>query len=246
MIVLEQLQKIGLNKNQAKVYISLLSRGSQFLQELSLNTGIKRTTLYLVIEQMTEQDLLDIEINKKRKKYFIKDPRFLLRQLKEQHYLLDALMPELSDVYSNKSAGSKLKFFDTEAGLKATLREITSLDSSEELLTIESDIRKSLNIGYDFWKEILAQKKKRGIKSRTIIPSNEKDEFIIRDHDIKIRTSSYLNNFKISLYLAGGKTIIMIPEDSLCIIIENQKITKSLVILFEIVWRRSKAYFKGE
>ena len=243
MVIKEQLEKIGLPENQADIYLSLLKNGPQFLQEISKTTGIKRTTLYLIIERMLEKILINIEIKQKRKKYYIKNPKMLLSQIKEQYYLLDALMPQLEDIFEQKSASSKIRFYDTVTGMKEVFKELIFLnDAKDELLTIESDIRSSFKLGYDFWKDLLIEKKKLGIKSRTIIPSDEKDDFVIRDHEIQIRTSTMLNDFKIMLYLYSNKVIIIIPADSLCIVIENSKIKKSLTALFEIVWKRSKSY----
>lgn len=243
MVIKEQLEKIGMPNNQADIYLSLLKNGPQSIQEISKSTGIKRTTLYLIIDRMLEKNLISIEIKQKRKQYYIKNPKMLLSHMKEQYYLLDALMPQLEDIFEQKSATSKIRFYDTVAGMKETFKELISLnDPKDELLTIESDIRSSFKLGYDFWKDLLAEKKKMGIKSRTIIPSSEKDEFVIRDHEIQIRTSAMLNDFKIMLYLFSNKVIIIIPADSLCVVIENLKIKKALTALFEIVWKRSKSY----
>lgn len=247
MITKEQLEKIGLPDNQGKVYLSLLQKGPLFLQEIAKNTGIKRTSLYLVIEQMMENDLIAMEIKKKRKRYYIKNPKILLSRVKDQFYLLDALMPQLESAFEQKSAGNKIRFYDSATGLKETLKEIATLDGEKnEILTIEGDIRSAFKLGYDFWKDLLAEKKRLGIKSRTIIPSSEKEEFVIKNHDIKIRTSSMFDDFKIMLYLFSNKTVILIPEDSLCIVIENLKIKNALTAMFEIIWKRSKQYINNK
>jgi sugar-specific transcriptional regulator TrmB len=241
MIIESQLEKIGLPRDQAKVYLCLLNKGPQFLQEIARETGIKRTSLYLVIEKMIERNLVGIEIKGKRKKYYIKNPEILLMKLKEQKNLLEALMPQLENIYKYQSKENKLRFYDTQNGLKQTLKEINKLDAKkDELLTIEGNIHEAFKLGYDFWKELLAEKKYLGIKSRTIIPSEEKEEFVIKNHAIKLRITNILNEFKIMLYLFQNKTIIMIPRDNFCTVIENQEIKKAFENLFEIIWRRSK------
>ncbi len=246
MILIEQLEKLGLSENQAKIYLSFLEKGPQFLQELSKNTRIKRTTLYLSIGQMIEKDLVEVIIKSRRKQYYIKNPQLFLRRIRERYNLLDALMPQLSDAFEGKSVSNRVKFYDTQNGLKEVLKEIVSLDRQVEILTIESNINAFFSLGFDFWKEIVAKKKVFQIKSRTLISSAEKEDFLLKDHQIQIRTSSLLNDFKISLYLYADKVTIFIPEDSLCLVIENDKIKKSLAIMFEVVWRRAKPYFKGQ
>lgn len=246
MFSLEQMKKVGLTGNQARVYLALVQKGPQFLQELADNTGIKRTSLYLVIDQMDTDGLIDAEIRGKRKRYYIKDPKLLLQKAREKFYFLDALVPQLEDVFERQSSGNKIRFYDTKTGLKEALKELNKLNpEKDELLTIEGDIRSAFKLGYDFWKDLLAEKKLMQIRSRTIIPSNEKDEFIIRNHKIQMRTSSLLDEFKIMLYIFSDKVMLMIPEDQLCVVIENLKIKKALAAMFEVVWKRSKSYYKN-
>ena len=243
MITQEQLIKIGLPSNQAKIYLSLLENGPQFLQEISRNTGIKRTTLYAIIEKMVTKDLIGIEVKRKRKRYFATDPERFLSQMREQRFFLQALMPQLKTLFEKQGADNRIQVYDTMGGLKKILEEIISLNpEKEELLTIEGDIRQALKIGFNFWKELLARKKKLGIPSRTVIPSSEKEEFIIRNHKIKLRTNAFLRDFKIMLYLYANKTAIIIPRDTLCIVIENRKVKDAMIALFEIIWRRSKPW----
>ncbi|MEA1925930.1 MAG: helix-turn-helix domain-containing protein [Patescibacteria group bacterium] len=241
MITQEQLIRIGLPSGQAKIYLSLLEKGPQFLQEVSKSSGIKRTTLYAIIEKMVTKELVGIEIKRKRKKYFAVDPESFLSRMREQRFFLQALMPQLKTLFEKQGAGNRVQVYDTMGGLKKILEEINSLNpEKDEMLTIEGDIKQALKIGFDFWKELLAKKKKLGISSRTVVPSSEKDEFVIRDHKIKLRTSAFLQDFKIMLYLYADKSAIMIPADTLCIVIENKKINDALTALFEMIWRRSK------
>jgi len=243
MITREQLIKIGLPPSQAKIYLSLLENGPQFLQEVSKSAGIKRTTLYAIIEKMVAKELVGIEVKRKRKRYFAVDPECFLSRMREQRFFLQALMPQLKTLFEKQGAGSRVQVYDTMGGLKKILEEIISLNpEKEELLTIEGDIQQALKIGFDFWKELLAKKKKLGIPSRTIVPSGEKDEFVIRDHKIKLRTSAFLRDFKIMLYLYADKSAIIIPADTLCVVIENKKIKDALAALFEMIWRRSKPW----
>lgn len=245
MINETHLSKIGLSPKEAKIYLALLENGPLFLQQIAKESEIKRTTLYAIIEKMINEDVVGVEIKKKRKKYFAKNPEGLLWHLREQKNFLEALMPQLQTLFTKQTAGTRIQVYDTIGGLQKTLEEIINLNpNKEEILTIEGDIERAINIGFDFWKELLAKKKKLGIPSRTIIPSETKDEFIIREHNIQIRTSNFLKDFKIMLYLFSNKTLIIIPSETLSIVIENKKIKESLANIFEILWRRSKHWWK--
>ncbi len=243
MITQEQLIKIGLPSDQASIYLTLLENGPQFLQEISKSAKIKRTTLYAIIDKMMDKKLVGIEIKQKRKRYFAVDPETFLSQMQEQRFFLQALMPQLKILFEKQGAGSRIQVYDTTNGLKKILEEIILLNpKKEELLTIEGDLGQAVKIGFDFWKELLAKKKKLGIPSRTIIPSGEKDGFVIRDHKIKLRTSGFLQDFNVMLYIYSNKSVIIIPSDTLCVVIENKKVKNALAALFEIIWRRSKPW----
>ena len=241
MIKEEFLIKIGLSPKKAKIYLALLENGHLIIQKIADNTKIKRTTLYSILEKMIDNDLIGIEIRQKRKYYFVKSPEKLLFQLREQKNFLEALMPQLQTLFEKQTAGSRVQVYDTVGGLRKTLEEINLLNpEKDEILTIEGDIRQALKLGFDFWKELLAKKKRLGISSRTILPSHDYDDFIIRDHHIKIRTSKFLNDFKIMIYLFSNKVLIIVPGQPLCVVIENKKIKDSLADIFEIIWRRAK------
>ena len=241
MIKEEFLIKIGLSPKKAKVYLALLENGPLIIQKISDKAKVKRTTLYPILKKMTDDDLIGIEVRQKRKYYFVKSPEKLLFQLREQKNFLEALMPQLQTLFEKQTAGSRIQVYDTAEKLRKTLEEINLLDpEKDEILTIEGDIKQALKLGFDFWKELLATKKKLGIVSRTVLPSYCQDYFVIRDHQIKIRTSKFLNNFKIMLYLFSNKTLIIVPSQPLCIVIENKKIKDSLADIFEIIWRRAK------
>lgn len=245
MINETHIAKIGLSPKEAKIYFALLENGPLFLQQISKESGIKRTTLYSIIEKMINEDVVGVEVKQKRKKYFAKNPENLLWQLREQGNFLEAIMPQLQTLFAKQTAGTRIQVYDTVGGLQKTLEEIINLDpKKDEIISIEGDVRRAINIGFDFWKELLTKKKKLGIPSRTIVPSDEKDEFIIREHNIQIRTSSFLKDFKIMLYLFSNKALIIIPSETLTIVIENKKIKDSLVNIFEILWRRAKPWWK--
>jgi sugar-specific transcriptional regulator TrmB len=240
MITEDQLTRVGLSSKQAQVYLTLLEKGPSFLFEIAEKSKIRRTTLYPIVDKMVASDLLGIEMRQKRKKYFIKNPERLLTRLRDQKNFLEALMPQLQTLFASQTGGNRIQVYETMQGLRHTLEEIVKLKPGEEILTIEGDIRQAFRIGFDFWKELLARKKKLGIPSRTIVPSSEAGDFIIRDHHIKIRTSAHLEDFKLMIYLFSNKVLVIVPREPLCVLIENKAIKDGLKEIFEIMWRRAK------
>lgn len=237
----EYLPKIGLPFSQAKIYALLLERGEMRLQEITDQSQIKRTTLYPIIAKMMDEGLVGIRIKVKTKYYFAQNPERLLEKAREQKNFIEALMPQLSALFNNQAKKSPVQFYDLPGAQKTVLKELNKLDpEKDELLVIEGDVESELRMGYEFWKNILKEKKRLNISSRTIVSDKEKGNFVLKDHKVKIRANTSLDNFKMSLFLLPRKVIITVPSQTLTLVIENQAIRDGLEDIFELTWRRSK------
>ncbi|MFA6183672.1 MAG: helix-turn-helix domain-containing protein [Parcubacteria group bacterium] len=242
MIIREEyLSKLGLPYAQAKIYTLLLEKGEMRMQQISESSQIKRTTIYPIIKKMIGSGLVGVNIKGRTKYYFAKNPEMLLDRTREQKNFLEALMPQMAMLFNDHVQNAHVQFYNLPGAIKAVIKEINTLNpQKDELLAIEGDIESSFKIGFDFWKDVLKEKKRLGISSRTIIPSHEKENFLLKDHKIKLRTSASLQNFKMSLYLLPHKVIIMIPSQTMALVIENQVIKNGLEDMFELIWKRAK------
>src|ERR1035438_2755295 len=57
-IIIKYLEQLDLSEIEAKIYISLLESGPTNVRELAESIGIKRTTAYTYIDQLTEKGLV--------------------------------------------------------------------------------------------------------------------------------------------------------------------------------------------
>src|SRR3990172_7979775 len=54
----KSLANYGLSKNEVKVYLALLSLGEATVRELSLESEIRRTTIYLTTEKLIQKGII--------------------------------------------------------------------------------------------------------------------------------------------------------------------------------------------
>ncbi len=59
--IVELLSQIGLSQNEACVYFALLSIGASPVLKIARASGVKRTTVYPVLESLKEQGLVRVE-----------------------------------------------------------------------------------------------------------------------------------------------------------------------------------------
>lgn len=236
-------KKLGLSENESSVYLTLLEQGEFNAKSLAERAGINRTTVIYTLTKLLDAGLVGINIRGKRKFYFAKNPQKILDMVLEKKNFLEAVMPQLIQSFDKQRDGNRIQVYDTISGLKQAFEDVNRLNPKKnELLTIEGDVASQIKLGFNFWQKLLSQKKFLNINSRTILPEREKDNFIFRDHPIDIRLTGLLNNFRIICYLYSNKTVLILPKETLCIIIENQSIKNALTDIFEIVWKKSKPF----
>jgi len=54
----KELEKIGLSKKEAKVYLACLELSEATIGQISKKSGVKRTTVYDIVESLKEKSLI--------------------------------------------------------------------------------------------------------------------------------------------------------------------------------------------
>ena len=67
LVITEKLEKLGLNKKEAQIYLAALESGETNIEGLSKKSKIKRTTVYDIVESLKEKGLLSSTFSKKKK-----------------------------------------------------------------------------------------------------------------------------------------------------------------------------------
>src|SRR4051812_15857722 len=100
-----QLQQLGLNDKEARVYVAALFLGPSSVQKISEQADINRATAYVILDQLADPGLLR-QSQEGKKTVFVAEPPEALEQLserqqdliKEPRHQLQRMMPELSEV----------------------------------------------------------------------------------------------------------------------------------------------------
>jgi len=117
-ILKQNLINLGLSEEEILVYLSALEHGTVTVLELARNTGIPRTTVYLLIDSLVEKKLLVLGSGEKKKHYLPASPEDLIRlaQLKKEqmqetlHSLRDEL-PQLHALYRLYHTQPRIQYY---------------------------------------------------------------------------------------------------------------------------------------
>ena len=85
---IENLQKAGLPRNEAKVYLELLKQGELSANELSKKLGMDRTLTYGVINNLIEKGLINYIKRENKKIFRAEPPENLLNPLRKKRIFI--------------------------------------------------------------------------------------------------------------------------------------------------------------
>lgn len=138
--MLELIKNLGLDENEARIYLALLELGPSLVTEISKKAGINRTTSYDVLERLCINGLATRSSGQgARKKYSVLSPHHLItfldnnqKKLSRRKDKAKKILPRLEMLYKLTDKPT-VKFFEGLEGIKSI--HLESLQSKEEILT---------------------------------------------------------------------------------------------------------------
>ena len=233
----DQLQKLGLSKNEAKIYLALLEAGAAPAGVLSKKTQINRTTTYDAIERLIEKGLVSYALQAGRKVFKPSSPEKLMENLREQQKAGEEIIPELQKIYGSAKEKEESAIYEGRKGIKSILQDIlkheeyVSLGSSGEFL----DIMK-----HDF---TLFQKQKKilGVKSRVILPEKLRHKEIVTSATASFKFIPDQFAAPTTTWIYGEKIAIVIWSDTpTATVIKSRKVAQGYHNYFELLWKQAK------
>jgi sugar-specific transcriptional regulator TrmB len=136
--LLSYLKTLGLSEIEAELYLNMISIGPLSVRELAQNSGIKRTTAYLYIDQLVEKGLAMKIVKNTKKKVAATPPDQIQALIHEKLSTIESIKKETPDVLKKLSAihprpnpqDAEIKYFK---GLNAARRIYEEAFSGEEM-----------------------------------------------------------------------------------------------------------------
>ncbi len=167
--------KLGLSSEIADIYATLQSYGQQTISELARHSGIERTRIYRLIDELRASNLVEIETRYKRSVFTAAPITNLHVLLARQEQELSELRNELQDlqqifpISSLQSPASKVQAYRGTEGLKQMFWNQTRSKSDCNSILYESMQVLTQRTYFERWAKAICERK---IKSRSIVGDN--------------------------------------------------------------------------
>lgn len=237
----EILQDAGLSKNEAKVYLALLSLGIVSAGKVADRCKLHRTNVYDALDRLISKGLVSHLIDKKNVKMFeATDPNKLVVLIKEKEKSVQNIMPQLLLEQQLSQKKSSAQVFE---GLKAfKLAEYNLLNYNEPILAfgipaVVPEVVKSYIMG--FHKERMDKK----IMFKHIYNENAKDRIKLLN-EMEYTEAKYLPeqfNSPVTTMICGKEVLLINWAKPITFIrIENEQLANAYKSYFDVLYKAAK------
>lgn len=241
MQTFEIIKRLGLTDNEAKVYLAGLELGQATIQELGRKSGVKRTTVYSVVEGLKEKGLLSQTKKGKKTLLVFENPDGLLDLSLRRHQALKEALPEIKSIYNISTKKPKLKFYEGREGYLAVYENILK-EKPKELLAVSSynDFLKHVDWSYERqWTE---RRINLGIRLRWLDFKTSVIEKLAKEGARALREIRYLpKNFHFTsiMFLYNNKMLLLSGQQKefSAVLIEDSEFCQMFKQLFEVLWQ---------
>jgi len=240
------LEKIGLTKNDRKVYLALLELGSATVSSLVKRIGLHRSYVYDILEKLIDFGLVSFTIKNNKKFFNIDNPEKILKVLenkekekKENKKEIKKILPKLIAKQEISIEKQEAKIFLGKEGIKSVLENILRTKKDFMGFGAEGKFKDIFKWYFDNWQK---RRVKLGLKYKLIYNSKLKGKRPVKEQKlVEVRFLPKKYEFPATTIIYGNNIAIIVwNEDPIVFVLESKKAVKSFLSYFEILWKIDK------
>lgn len=241
------LERLGLNKNEAKVYLGLLQLNKASAADLVKKVGVHRNIIYDNLEKLIEKGLVSFVEEEGKKLFIAEDPQSIIEFLEAEKSQIDkkitnanSIIPQIAQLLTSKEEASDVKVFRGVWGVKSLLTEILNYKENWCLGMANESVEV---IGEIFWKNYNAKIKDKNIKEKFLLNEEFEDtHFFEKNPNIQWRKLPKELSQNIEIIMFGEMVSFFIYEKQpSAILIKDKSLFKLFMNQFNYLWRQANA-----
>ncbi len=240
----ELVKNLGLSDKAAKIYIAALELGEASVQQLAEKSGLKRTSLYYILDELIDSGVLIAAKTGTKIRYVPEQPETLLKIIKERISNFENSVATLEESVGRKNRKPRVYFLFGPAGFKQVWDLI--LKTKEKEFRIITEGENFLDYAKEKYivDEIIAKKKKLGVRSRQLITDSPYAKAVVAKDIRENRVSKFLSpmhKLPFTEIITESIVAFISPRfNNMIFIIENDAFSKTRKSIFEALWQTTK------
>jgi len=203
-LMMEELCELGLETNEAKVYLACLQLGSAKVHEISKTAEIQRTTAYGLLKSLAEKGLVSCIQNKGINHYQAASPKELMHRMDEKRERIQQILPELEKLAHATTQVPSVELFQGVKGLKTVVHEV--LQSSNEVKYI-GVLKEWIEFSSVLTSIYYRLKQEKKVKVKALLPNTTEQRKAIRAEYVVGTDFQFVDNFNVqgACFIYDGK-----------------------------------------
>jgi sugar-specific transcriptional regulator TrmB len=240
------LQKLGLNRNEAKVYYALIQKGTASAADLVHVLGIHRNIVYDNIEKLIEKGLVSYVIIGTKKMFKAEAPQALIEYLNSKKNAIDdeintaqTLIPQINLFLKTPQTAQETTLFRGVKGIKKVLSEV--LEARENWVIGMSNASVDI-LTSTYWKNYNAKADDRNNKEHFLLNADFKDDYSFASRkNIKARRlPPELTQITEIIMFNDSVAIFIYSEEPIVVLIKNKHLFTTFRKQFDFFWKLCK------
>lgn len=240
----DRLTGVGFSLNQALVYMANLSLGPASVWDIAQTSGVKRTTCYVVMNELITKGYASFTKDRKHSIYSVISPNDLFTNFLDKQGALKWAVPELNALASKSSVKPSIRMFEGVEGVWQAYHITLSMPAGSEIL-IYGNPEVFVNHP-EMVEKYVRDRVQKNIHVRTIITDTPLGHQVTKNDDKSLRLTRILPKDKFDqkteVNILPDKILYLAHSDKkpFATVIESPVLAKEEKNRFELLWNIAK------
>ena len=234
------LRKIGLNKYQGAIYLSLIEQGAMTVAGISRASGLYRPVIYKHLSVLKEMGLVTSVIKGEQKHYMAQSPENLRDLIHGINFEFEQSLPELERIFAAQGQQSVVKFFYGKKGISLIFKDLVTSMPKESVYYRFTSFTTKRPEGFinKYIPKDYKEMRDRKRLDRFVINNEKAAEKMILGREVKTISEEMAPfDYDINQIIYGDKVAYMDFNSDTAILIENKKIADFQRTIFKLLYK---------
>lgn len=235
------IKDLGLPEQEVEAYLALLKLGGALASQVSKEMGVKRTTVYAILQSLARKNLALVYFRKSKRYYYAVKPQKVAAIFEKKLETFKNLVPTLASMEKKQAQLFGLRFIETKEELRQfylDVQEEYKNRKNDRYYVISSDIAWE-SLDPEFVRQYRKDRARFGIKTRMLFSKDSRENVkktIEPLRDYKFLPKTY--NLKSSIDIYHDKVLVVDTNlSSLAVLISMQPMVDTFKAVFETLWQ---------
>ena len=238
------LLKLGFNQKETQLYETIIENAPISITELAKLSGLKRTSLYHLLEKLKNFGFIETTIRGKRKLFVPAEPERLKKievnkeeELDATKKLVEKLIASATYHFGNKGFNKpKVRLFQGQEEIKGIMEDVLNCKSKEYWYLGSIKLLEDL-YPQSYWQKFIKRRNEKGVKSFSIVNAEDSAGYKYKDPLREVRALPEGSNFGVVVVIYDNKFgVVSSKKESYAFVIENQELVNVFKLFIKIAW----------